>query len=920
MNDQSTIEQPDIPQPEGGGDDPKKKLWQGLHSDGLYTKSYDEFKQKYSSPDKVDALFSGLAEDGSYTKTKDDFYNQYFPDISVKKKDGGQPSTNAGNIFSTGATSSRTQAEDEALFNTNQNKEVGVAFDPKDPVKSYKNNLMSKTTRFGDVRTESVAQNSLSGSNKVAAKSEPESVLPTTAKKALNAIKQNIFPTTHDAVNWMDQHAGEIQPDNETAKVAVQKINRRREVDDLWNNSLGFNDFSAKLFKEDPTDIGEAKQGKLVYDALHSPEVIEKAHEDPEFAKFYNNENGNFYNNHPITAKTNLMTKISQKMEDEHMTGWLFADATVEKTDKAMQMLVDSGEVTPQDANLYSQWARPIIESGNGQDILATTDAVNKFLQGASKGIAGMESSVRDVITNKILGGLPQDLGLIETNEDKRKRLEDEQYSTVTVNPKGEVRKAISMASEFGGFTIPMIIGSGLGIPQATNMALMFEGNNADKARELFKNDGGKQNLYTLLTTGFDMFAMGKLKTPDAAANLTGAMKERIASLVNQLSDKTITNEVAKQTFTTDLKEFSERVAKLGLSVVKGNVHTANVLTGFDIAHNVIDAAFGKRDFSVEKELNDAVSGYKYKFLSGTFLSMMGASAGGNKEMVRSSGRVLRELATNADAVREQIKNDPEKLKNLDLAVKINQALNERIALNDEREKDKDRFMGEAMKEALLKEKEKNTPSEALKADIKKDIKESQITQAKILNPDMGNKEFVEEMYNEGLLDDSPYSKRSLENNKTGKFDENKVGIYLKEVAQQANGLDENWQPLKGGKPSMDKIPEQIIDAANERWAKEIEPAKPKEESFPEGKQDIPQQTDIKPAEVTPTQLETDQKVNDLEEQKQREITEVVKPKLELSYIDEKEFLKKDNARELRKAQTEIRKKESLLKKLLDCE
>src|SRR5580692_9944489 len=71
----------DIPEqaPQVDPGDPLQKLYNGLHSDGSYTKSFDEFKKDYNNPAAIDKLYNGLHSDGSFTKTKDEFYNAYFP-------------------------------------------------------------------------------------------------------------------------------------------------------------------------------------------------------------------------------------------------------------------------------------------------------------------------------------------------------------------------------------------------------------------------------------------------------------------------------------------------------------------------------------------------------------------------------------------------------------------------------------------------------------------------------------------------------------------------------------------------------------------------------------------------------------------------------------------------------------------------
>ena len=64
-------------------------LYQGLKSDGSYTKSFSEFVNKYFLDDSgVDNLWNLLIGDGVYTKPKSDFYKKYACDLQWAK-DGG---------------------------------------------------------------------------------------------------------------------------------------------------------------------------------------------------------------------------------------------------------------------------------------------------------------------------------------------------------------------------------------------------------------------------------------------------------------------------------------------------------------------------------------------------------------------------------------------------------------------------------------------------------------------------------------------------------------------------------------------------------------------------------------------------------------------------------------------------------------
>lgn len=63
------------------GLDYKRQLWEDLNKKGFYTKSFEEFENQFSTPDKVQTLFNKLV-DGNYFKGSNlDFIERYFSDI-----------------------------------------------------------------------------------------------------------------------------------------------------------------------------------------------------------------------------------------------------------------------------------------------------------------------------------------------------------------------------------------------------------------------------------------------------------------------------------------------------------------------------------------------------------------------------------------------------------------------------------------------------------------------------------------------------------------------------------------------------------------------------------------------------------------------------------------------------------------------
>ncbi len=86
IQDTEAPEQQPVPQ-----DPPSKKLYNGLIEEKMYSKSYDEFRKQYSTPESLTKLHDGLIEEKLYSKGKDDFINQYFPELK-KKEDSPSPS------------------------------------------------------------------------------------------------------------------------------------------------------------------------------------------------------------------------------------------------------------------------------------------------------------------------------------------------------------------------------------------------------------------------------------------------------------------------------------------------------------------------------------------------------------------------------------------------------------------------------------------------------------------------------------------------------------------------------------------------------------------------------------------------------------------------------------------------------------
>lgn len=649
-----------------------------------------------------------------------------------------------------------------------------------------------------------------------------------------------------------EEIAKHIDPKNKTQVAAFNTMKRMRALESALTGATEIKDMASIYQGEDVGNMPEAKAGTAIDNFLNIPQVKQLAETDPEFANKYKEQQYRLYRDYPSYGQKKVAEMIAQKLEDERMTGWLYANPSVTKTDKAVQMLVDEGKITPLEKQVYEERIRPYALAGGADQVIPLTDLAHNAGYGVYRGLSGVSSSARDILNKTIGGGMVsptgsswmQDFGLMESNESRTKRLEGLEYSTPTVTPSTGFRKFISEGGQFTGFAAPMILGSAAGVPEAAVMTMMFEGENADKARKLFPKDVGKQNMFTLLSTGVDVTLGKLLPTKQAAAGIRSLLKNDITQVIEQLSNKSITEDVAKKTLTDKILGY------IG-SVAKENVKTGGVVSAFTTAHNALEAAFGARDFNVNQEVSKFINNYKSNFLNSTFLSM--ASAIGKKVPTSEKGKVYLEMANNADKYRdiisEQAKLDPqgakEKLGNLEHIEAVKDVL-EAQGMPIEKQ---GQYLALSLRQKTAQEKAAATPDKTLANQDKKESDIAEIEKERLLNPETTNTEHIEKLFD--YLPKGSQEMLSVE----GKFAPTKVGEFLKFVAQQANGLDENWKPLEGGGREM-KLPESVIEIANDRWKDEIEAATPKEE--PVTLPDQSRELDMGTEEITqPIELST---------------------------------------------------------------
>lgn len=102
--------------------DKSKVLYDKLYSDKLYTKSFDEFKNQFGTPEGQSKLFDKLSQEQLYTKSREEFTNQFF--TPIQKKNPNQPTKPSSMVYP-----SPTKVQGTPLVSPSKSEEVGYLED-----------------------------------------------------------------------------------------------------------------------------------------------------------------------------------------------------------------------------------------------------------------------------------------------------------------------------------------------------------------------------------------------------------------------------------------------------------------------------------------------------------------------------------------------------------------------------------------------------------------------------------------------------------------------------------------------------------------------------------------------------------------------------------------------------------------------
>ena len=271
--------------------------------------------------------------------------------------------------------------------------------------------------------------------------------------------------------------------------------------------------------------------------------------------------------------------------------------------------------------------------------------------------------------------------------------------------------------------------------------------------------------------------------------------------MLNSLRKGEIDNAVAAKTI-------SQRIIEKLPDAAKNSLSASAKITGYTMLNNAISGVLNG-DFDLKENVNEGAATFRNMLLGTPLLEL--AKLPGSKNMTAD---YLNEIAANPEAYKEQLKT-PEQKQNFEYLTQIHEALKENNNLTPEQ---KTKFQLLSLQQKILNDAVTKSPDKDLVRNEEKQLRAVEIEKKSLVDPDMTNKKIVQEMYDYELL--PKWAMEKLENQE-GKFSDAKVGELIKTIAQQANGLSENWEKIGDGR-KMESLPEQLIEMANERWKDKI--------------------------------------------------------------------------------------------------
>lgn len=625
-------------------------------------------------------------------------------------------------------------------------------------------------------------------------------------------IQQTVFPTGIEANKYLEKvksQKGQLPADNQTVNMALKVSNDYSLVGDQLENSAdiehaALKDFIANHpeFKEQydavaqsnygHAPIPEALQGRMIAEYLykHGKNIEAYAKEHPEFADDYNDVKNNLLTKYPdfgINVVANDISKKRQELGYNSRIANINTSTFSKHNDEIAEQLYKDD---PQRKAIYDAHKDEI------HDKIDVPGFINRAVTGIEEGAAGQLETFHSLsgdAASSIYRNWEQGAKSVSAGETGS-------YKTI-----GEMGHMTGFVAEMAA-TGNVLRGVGIpsGVANRFLIADTFLGKSIDEGYSKFPN-----NKFKAITSGVantvafmllpDIVPVGKVN------NVLAGVKKEISKSLSELGDEAISKAAYKDAITSGFKRGVELTGAFAKQHTKSvlELATLNQFTRF------VDKGLGmnKDAFEHYHPVNEIPETIK---LLATANLIPSAIAGyGDFSQREHTKNTIWEVTNDPDKwlrISETNPNIPDNLKK-DIQDKIKSLVATKDVLDENKvpEKGQKSYLLHSMNEQQLKAKAETTTEPTLKKKYLDDAKRSHeikegilkgIPEEKIIE-NQAIKE-VKQMYNDGYL--SGAAGKELETIKTeggeGKFDEEKVIPFLKQVAEGTKKAPDNIQKI----------------------------------------------------------------------------------------------------------------------------
>jgi hypothetical protein len=512
--------------------EPITKLYDTVKDQGLYTKSFDEFKTKYSNPESISNLYNVVNKAQLYTKSKDEFLSKYFPAPVEKKSQVGGVSPSIGTGEGGLVASEKNNEPFPLTYKRDKEQMVADIRTPEQKTKakgqaplaagfvqvqSPKKDETFKVELTDNEAEQKAIDSFRSGEHSV----EPNSQDPVgelasqinikkysypdykVARKKIEILNDNFFRTGEEAEKYLEnnqdkpetnvtkQLATKRYKEYDNVKTALQGSNSLEEAAINYAVNSGNEQVKALLehsggtiggITDQSSAIPQAVKGQLLLSFMMNKDLRQMAENNPDLNRSLKEDMYNFPNHYPEEATKLLAEAIADRRDKNGLNNSFANIVSKTSTDKIVKELIDDGTIPSNYQFLYEKTIRPklgtaqSIGRGIGNAIPGLNQLVNEgpiptpgMLENFESGFENAQvSTAKGLVNMQSLLGMPTLTDALQPKGQQLFNILKDQAETPQFEPTSLRQKAAMHGANMAAFVT--MLGGGTSVLKAVNL------------------------------------------------------------------------------------------------------------------------------------------------------------------------------------------------------------------------------------------------------------------------------------------------------------------------------------------------------------------------------------------------------------------------------------------------------------------